>query len=144
MKRNLTLDRLRGMAVILMVAGNSLMDAPDAPGFAQHTPDIGLSFADTVAPLFLFAIAVSYRQQFTRLYAAFKMKAYMHYAYRYLALIGLGTVFSAGGGLVSQYTSWGVLQAIGIAGLLTLLVIPFSTGIRAAAGLGLLAAYQYA
>ena len=144
MKRNLALDRFRGMAVILMVVGNSLMDAPDAPGFAQHTQDIGLSFADTVAPLFLFAIAVSYRQQFTKLYAAFKMKAFMHYAYRYLALIGLGTIFSVGGAVVSAYTSWGVLQAIGIAGLLTLLVIPFSTGIRTAAGFGMLVAYQFA
>ena len=144
MKRNLTLDRLRGMAVILMVAGNSLMDAPDAPGFAQHMPDIGLSFADTVAPLFIFAIAVSYRQQFKGLFAAFKMKAYMHYANRYFALIGLGTLFSAGGMIVSEQTSWGVLQAIGIAGLLTLLVISFPTGIRAAAGFGLLVAYQLA
>ncbi|MCL2544423.1 MAG: heparan-alpha-glucosaminide N-acetyltransferase domain-containing protein [Clostridia bacterium] len=144
MKRNLTLDRFRGMAVILMVAGNALMEAPDAPKFAQHMPDIGLSFADTVAPLFLFAIAVSYRQQFTRLFAALKMKAFSHYACRYLALIGLGTIFSAGGELVSEHTSWGVLQAIGVAGLLTLSVITFPTGIRAAAGLGLLVAYQIA
>ncbi|MCL2677943.1 MAG: DUF1624 domain-containing protein, partial [Clostridiales bacterium] len=142
MKRNLALDRFRGMAVILMVAGNALSDMTDIPAFMRHTEDIGLSFADTIAPLFLFAIAASYRQSFLKHLRAFNAKAYLNYAYRYLALIGLGTIFSAGGALVSHETSWGVLQAIGMAGLLALPLLKFSPWVRLAAAGAMLAAYQ--
>ena len=142
MKRHIALDRFRGMAIILMVAGNALTDVPGTPRFMQHTPDIGLSFADTIAPLFVFAIALSYRSSFINLYQLIKGKAFTQYAYRYFALIGLGAIFSAGGALVDQYTAWGVLQSLGVAGLLTLLVISFPSSVRLAIGLLLLAGYQ--
>ena len=74
---------------------------------------------------------------------ALKNNAYLNYAYRYLALIGLGTIFSAGGALVSQETSWGVLQALGMAGLLALPLLRFPTSVRLAVGCALLVAYQF-
>lgn len=137
-QRNLAIDRYRGLAVIFMVFVDSLLDTPAIPAWLKHPADAGFTFADIVAPMFLFAIAATYRQSFLR--RAEKGGAYAHFTTRYLALIGLGTVFCAGG---IAFT-WGVLQAIGAAGLITLLVIKLPPLARAGIGCGLLLAYQLA
>lgn len=64
---------------------------------------------------------------------------------RYLAIFGLGAIISSVGawyGYSPGSMEWGVLQAIGIAGLLTLPTIFLSTGWRFSIGLALLAVYQ--
>ncbi|HUI72276.1 MAG TPA: heparan-alpha-glucosaminide N-acetyltransferase domain-containing protein, partial [Spirochaetia bacterium] len=68
-----------------------------------------------------------------------------HFLRRWLALIGIGAIISAGEVLVGKNASpisWGVLQAIGVAGIVTLLVISVPTVWRAIIGLAVLAAYQ--
>ena len=142
--RNITIDRFRGFLVILMVIGNGLADVPAFPSIFKHVEDIGFTVADTVAPMFLFAIAMTYRSSFLRRYDKDKAKAYGHFIIRYFALLGLGTLFSAGGVVVALQTPWGVLQSIGMAGLLTLPFIRLGAGIRSAAALAILIFYQLA
>ncbi|MDR2686129.1 MAG: DUF5009 domain-containing protein [Oscillospiraceae bacterium] len=137
-QRNLALDRYRGLAIVFMVLVNSLEDVARVPAWLKHAPDAGFTFADIVAPMFLFAVAATYRQSFLR--RAEKGGAYGQFAGRYFAIVGVGTIFSAGG----IAGDWGVLQAIGAAGLLTLLVIRLPALARAAIGCGVLLAYQLA
>ncbi|MCL2508440.1 MAG: heparan-alpha-glucosaminide N-acetyltransferase domain-containing protein [Oscillospiraceae bacterium] len=141
-ERNLAIDRYRGLAIVLMVLVDALEDVARVPAWCKHAPDTGFTIADLVAPMFIFAIAATYRQSFLR--RAEKGGAYAHFTGRYLAIIGLGAIFSAGGSVVELATTWGVLQAIGAAGLITLLVIKLPTLARAGAGLGILAAFQLA
>jgi hypothetical protein len=64
---------------------------------------------------------------------------------RYLALIGLGyliTLVWELSGVQPPSVNWGLFQALGAAGLLTLLVIRLSTLWRFGIGLGLLISYQ--
>jgi hypothetical protein len=68
-----------------------------------------------------------------------------HFLRRYLSFIGLGAIITAGQSLLGYKTElldWGVLQSIGLAGLITLAIISRSTWIRLGVGLGLLAIYQ--
>jgi len=126
-----------------MIIVNDLADVPEIPAIFKHAPDIGFTFADVIAPLFIFAIAVSYRQSFMKLAASDIKSKYLNFTRRYLALIGLGAIFSVGGAAVSQESSWGVLQSIGVAGIITLLVIRFPAKIRAGIAGVLLLVYQY-
>ena len=74
------------------------------------------------------------------------MATYEHFITRNLALIGLGFLLTLGGDLTGVYGStvnWGLLQALGAAGLLALVVIRLPLIWRAAAGLTLLAVYQF-
>lgn len=134
-ERSLALDRFRGALVILMVAGNYLAGIGWVPAFLKHAPDIGLTVADLVAPAFVFAIALTYTVSFQR-------HGYRHVLVRYLSLIGIGAIITAGAGIVGEPEDWGVLQALGVAGLLTLATIRLAPGTRLLVALGLLAAYQ--
>jgi len=137
-QRNLAIDRYRGLAVIFMVLVDSIEDIAGVPAWLRHAPDAGFTFADIVAPMFIFAIAATYRMSFLR--RAEKGSPYGQFAGRYLAIVGVGTIFTAGG----IAGDWGALQAIGVAGLLTLLVIKLPAIARAAIGCGMLLAYQLA
>jgi len=143
-KRDITIDRFRGLIIILMVIGNGMADVPAFPAIFKHAEDIGFTVADTVAPMFFFAIAMTYRASFLRRYDKDKAGAYSHFIIRYFAILGIGALFSAGGAVVELQTPWGVLQSIGVAGLLTLPFIRLSAGTRAAVALTILIAYQLA
>lgn len=68
-----------------------------------------------------------------------------HFVRRYFAILGMGAIVSAGETLFGFNTTgrdWGVLQTIGAAGLLTMLVILLPTWLRLLVGLGLMAGYQ--
>ena len=69
-----------------------------------------------------------------------------HFLLRYLAILGLGSIFGAGQAMmqINDVTvNWGVLQAIGMAGLITLVFIRQPTWWRLAIGLIILSAYQF-
>ncbi|MEN2737913.1 heparan-alpha-glucosaminide N-acetyltransferase domain-containing protein [Microbacterium sp. X-17] len=141
--RILSVDRFRGALVILMVGGNYLGGVGFVPSWLKHAPDIGLTVADLVAPAFVFAIGLSYGPSFARRARFGLGVAYRHFLTRYLALIGIGAILTAGGTAVAgQPTDWGVLQAIGVAGLICLVVIRFGTVVRFAAGAVLLVVFQ--
>jgi predicted acyltransferase len=142
--RNVAIDRFRGGLIVLMVGGNFLAGIAAVPGLIKHSPDLGITIADLVAPCFVFAIGLTYRASFLRRFAVSPVGAYQHFLLRYLALIGVGAIISAGGAVVGQQTEWGVLQAIGVAGLICLIVIRLPGWARFLIGAALLAGYQVA
>lgn len=143
-ERNIALDRFRGLAIILMVIVNDLAEEPAIPGILKHARDIGFTLADLVAPLFIIAIAATYRQSFLRRAAINKGETYVHFIGRYLAILGIGAFFSALSAVVYEPSDWGALQAIGVAGLLTLLVIHLPILARGIIAGVLLVGYQLA
>lgn len=123
-KRIDAIDQFRGLAIVLMVLANFLAGVELVPAWLKHAPDIGLTVIDLIAPFFIFAIGVtygiSYRRRLGRDGAA---KTISHFLTRFLALIGVGALLSAGEYYFGESTApvqWGVLQAIGVAGLLSM------------------------
>lgn len=96
-ERDRALDAFRGLAVVTMVIANFLADKTIVPPFLKHAPDIGLTVIDLIAPLFVVAMAVPFRESYERKSAkAGKASAAWETARRYLALIGIGAILSAG------------------------------------------------
>jgi len=141
-QRNLALDRFRGLAIMLMLIVNGLDTVRGIPAIVKHAPDAGFHIADAVAPLFIFAIALTFRPSFLRRAAEDKGKTYFHFVSRYLAIVGLGTVFSALSTAAGEASDWGALQSIGVAGLITLLVVKLPAWARALVSVGVLGVYQ--
>jgi hypothetical protein len=141
------IDQFRGFAIFLMVLADFLGDVERAPAWLKHAPDVGYTLIDLIAPMFIFAIGITFGISFRRRLARDgAWRAYEHFITRNLALIGLGALLTMGGNLTGIYKStvpWGLLQAIGAAGLLTLPVIRLRAGWRWAIGLALLAFYQF-
>jgi predicted acyltransferase len=143
--RILSIDRLRGVLVILMVGGVHLAGVEVVPAFLKHAPDIGLTIADTVAPAFVFVIGLNYGPSFARRMRRGTAPAVRHFVVRYLALIGIGAIIAAGATtFAAQPTDWGVLQAIGVAGLICLPAIRLPAWARFGVGLLVLWGYQVA
>jgi fucose 4-O-acetylase-like acetyltransferase len=143
-ERDLAIDRFRGGLILLMVAGDYAAGVRAVPAALKHAPDVGLTVADLVAPGFVFAIGLTYGPSFARRAAASMGDAYRHVLTRYLALIGIGAILSAGSTAVAGLPSdWGVLQALGVAGLICLMFIRMGTIARAAIGAFILIGYQY-
>jgi len=145
-KRIDAIDQFRGFAIILMVIFNYLSGIDTIPDWLKHVPDIGMNFPDLGTPVFIFAIGLTYGLSYRRRVQDHGTKATInHFFRRYLAFIGLGAIITAGQsvlGIRLELLDWGVLQAIGLAGLLTLGVISTPTWARLGIGLGLMALYQ--
>lgn len=142
-----SIDAFRGLAVLLMAIVNYIGGVDWMPAFLKHTPDIGYTIPDVVAPMFIVAVGftagLSWRRRRERQGAAAALGGM---ASRYFALLGIGAVISAGQALAQpggRLETWGVLQAIGGAGLITLLLLWAKPWVRALAGLALLAAFQW-
>ena len=140
--RNLAIDRFRGILVFLMVIGDYLSGLRIVPNELKHASDIGLTVADLVAPAFVFVIGLTYGQSFATRRAESGSRVYRYFGLRYLSLIGLGAIISAGSNMMGKRSDWGVLHAIGVAGLITLAVIRLPTWARFVIGASLLIAYQ--
>ncbi len=145
-KRILSIDQFRGFAILTMVLANFMGGVLLIPAWLKHAPDIGLTIIDLIAPFFIFAISLTYGQSFhRRLERDGAFRTYTYFLTRYLAIIGLGAIISAGETAVGENPSgidWGVLQAIGMAGLVTLLVIRLPSIYRWLIGAGILVVYQ--
>lgn len=137
------IDQFRGLAIMAMVAADYLAGVQTAPAWLKHAPDTGLTIVDLVAPLFIFAIGLTYplsaRRRSQR--EGWRRSA-EHFVRRYLVLVGIGALMSAVSSWYGVASSWGVLQAIGLAGLLTLPFIGLKPGWRLGIGLALLGLYQ--
>jgi predicted acyltransferase len=141
--RVLSIDRFRGVLVILMVVANYLSGIAAVPAFLKHAPDVGLTIIDVGAPCFVFAMGLTYGESFDRRAANGRAGAYRHVVVRNLALVGIGAILSTGGTQIAgQPSDWGVLQALGTAGLICLPFIRLGTAARFAIGAGLLVGYQ--
>jgi predicted acyltransferase len=140
------IDQFRGFAILLMVLADYLAGISTVPAWLKHAPDIGYTIIDLIAPLFVFAMGLTFGLSFRRRAARDGYwRCYEHFIARNLALIGLGFLLTLGGNLTGVYPStvnWGLLQALGAAGLIALVVIRLPVIWRAVFGLGLLAVYQ--
>jgi predicted acyltransferase len=145
-KRIASIDLFRGFAILTMVPANYMVGIQIIPAWLKHAPDIGLTVIDLIAPFFIFAIGLTYNLSFHRRSERDGgFRTYSYFLTRYLAIIGLGAVISAGETALGQNSSgidWGVLQAIGMAGLVTLLVIRLPSIYRWLIGAGILVVYQ--
>jgi predicted acyltransferase len=141
-----SIDQFRGFAILTMVLANYMGGVIIIPAWLKHSPDIGLTVIDLIAPFFIFAIALTYGRSFhNRLERDGALKTYNQFFIRYLAIVGLGALISAGETAVGENPSgidWGVLQAIGMAGLITLIVIRLPSIYRLLIGAGILIIYQ--
>ena len=146
--RDPAVDAYRGLAVLLMAAGNVEIGVRVFPDALKHTVGVGYTVADVVAPMFVVAMGLTVGPSMRRRRAVDgAWAAYRHLAIRGLALIGIGAVISAGQAVVRPLPgingTWGVLQALGGATLLLLPVVLAPPLVRAVAGLVLLAVHQW-
>ena len=141
-----SIDKYRGLSIMLMVLANFLADVRSVPAWLAHAPDVGLTVIDLIAPFFIFAIGLTYGPSYRRRLSRDGLgRTWGHFLRRSLALIGIGAIISAGEVLVGENAgrlSWGVLQALGAASIVTLALISLAPWARAFAGLVLLGAYQ--
>jgi predicted acyltransferase len=141
-----SIDQFRGFAILTMVFANYMGGVNLIPAWLKHAPDIGLTAVDLIAPFFIFAIGLTYGLSFRRrLVRDGAFKTYSQFFTRYLAIIGLGAVIAAGETAFGENSSgidWGVLQAIGLAGLGTLVVINLRPVYRWISAAGILVVYQ--
>jgi len=119
-KRVNFIDDYRGFAIISMIIVNYLAFYPSTPTWLKHAKGIGYTFADLVAPLFLFALGIMYRTSFIRRIKKMGLKSsYLSMSRRYLIIMFIGFLGSAIAKTSISY-DWGILQAIGLAGILAL------------------------
>ncbi len=144
--RNEAIDQFRGFAILLMVLANYLAGTETVPAWLKHADDIGYTVIDLIAPLFVFAMGLTFGLSFRRRLARDgAWSTYTHFISRNLALLGLGFILTLAGALSGIYESsvnWGLLQALGAAGLVALVFIRLPVAPRAALGLLFLAGYQ--
>ncbi len=142
-----SIDQFRGFAIVTMVLANYMGGVSIIPAWLKHAPDVGLTVIDFIAPFFIFAISLTYGVSFRRRMERDGGRAtYQHFLIRFLAILGLGAIISAGETFVGENPSgidWGVLQAIGMAGLVTLVVIRLPSIYRWMIGAGLLILYEF-
>lgn len=143
------IDGLRGLTVLTMAAGNLGLGVAWVPDWLKHTPDVGFTIADLIAPVFVVPSAFTLGPAVERRRRTQGTRAALTWlAVRSLALIGIGAVITAGQWLLEPAPpgtdlTWGVLQAIGGASLLTCSVILARPWIRVAVALVILAGYQW-
>jgi predicted acyltransferase len=141
-----SIDGFRGAAVVLMVIGNYAAGIRWVPAALKHQPDIGMTVADVVAPWFIIAVALTVRLSMLRRTEQIGRGAAMsRFAVRCLSLIGIGAIITAGQAMSLSpdiILSWGVLQAIGAAGLLLLPFIFTPTWVRLLVALFYFTLYQ--
>ena len=146
-ERILSIDQFRGFAIVTMVLANYMGEVKVIPAWLNPAPDVGLTVIDFVAPFFIFAIGLTYCLSFSRrLERDGAWGTYSQFTVRYFAILGMGAVVSAvetAFGYSPNGIDWGVLQAIGVAGLMTLVVIRLPSIWRWGIGLALLVIYQW-
>lgn len=143
--RYLSIDVFRGLTIAAMIFVNVIAPFNNVPAWSKHAVEYGLTYVDLVTPFFLFAIGLTYTMSFNK--SSEKIGWFptiIRFLRRYAALYGMGAIgamyFFTNNGILF---SWGVLQAIGLAGLFTMFFIKFHKSIRFVIGLGCLAVYQY-
>jgi predicted acyltransferase len=145
-ERIISIDQFRGFAILTMALANYMDVIIIIPAWLKHAPDIGITVIDFIAPFFIFAIGLTYGMSFRhRLERDGVFRTYNQFFVRYAAIIGLGAIVSAGQTAVSQNPSgidWGVLQSIGMAGLIALAVIRLPAIYRWFIGAAILVVYQ--
>lgn len=132
-----TIDQFRGCAIVLMALTHFLSQVVWTPSWLKNTKGFGFTPPDLIAPMFIFAIGLTYRLSFNRRSEREgNWPTYIHFLRRSLALIGLGFL------ITPEQTHWGLFQMLGAAVFVTLLVIRFPIWARLAIGAALQIGYQ--
>ena len=133
------LDQVRGYAIFGMILVNVLGMFDVMPWMLKHHHE-GFSYADHIAPLFLFIVGLGYHMSFEKTALVEGISAARRRsARRYAIIAGLGLFY---GGFDLQVSIWDALMDIGVSGLLALPFMHRSPAVRIAAGVGFLGTYQ--
>lgn len=134
-----SLDMFRGFAIFGMILVNYLGHFDVIPDIFKH-PRFGMTFANAIAPYFLFAVGMGLKMSLERrIKKVGAKKAYLHAIKRYIILIIIGIVVY---GPDPKMDMWDALVDIGFAGLIVLPFILTSVRTRIILAFGLLAVYQ--
>lgn len=114
-----SLDDFRGWAIFSMIMVNYLGMFDAMHGQFKHH-DSGMSFADTVAPAFIFAAGMGFRNSFNRRRGASDLTAAYFYALRRCAALIIIGIILYGPALENWQWWWDALVDIGFAGILSL------------------------
>lgn len=137
--RILSLDLFRGFAIFGMILVNYLGHFDVIPETFKH-PRFGMTFANAIAPYFLFAVGMGLKMSLERRITKTGVKsAYLHAIRRYLVLIVIGVVLYGPDPVMDM---WDALVDIGFAGLITLPFIVKSKQTRIILAIVLLITYQ--
>jgi predicted acyltransferase len=137
--RILSLDQFRGFAIFGMILVNYLGHFDVMPRTFTH-PRFGMTFANAIAPFFLFAVGMGFRLSLgKKIVELGKKVAYLQAAKRYAILVIIGIVVYGPDPVCDM---WDALVDIGFAGLLALPFIMGSKRTRILAAIGFLCAYQ--
>jgi predicted acyltransferase len=141
-ERLLFLDQLRGYTIFGMILVNFLGGFRVMPGILKHHSD-WMSYADTIAPLFLFVVGLGFRFSFQRKAEKAGLAAARWSSLkRYSLLIAVGIVLYGPHPKNWSGNWWDALVDIGFAGILALPFIEKSALVRALAAAGYMALYQ--
>ncbi len=139
-RRLLFIDQCRGYAVFGMILVNVLGLFDRMPWMLKHHLE-GFSYADHIAPLFIFVVGIGFRLSYQRTVRADGVAAARRRAIRrYGILMGLGLLF---GGFHLRAAVWDALMAIGVGGMLALPFMNASWRIRLIAAVLYLSSYQF-
>lgn len=137
--RLISLDAFRGFAIFGMIMVNYLGYFEVIPVTFKH-PRYGMTFANAIAPYFVFAVGMGLRMSLTkRITRSGSKKAYLHTATRYLTLILIGVILYGPDPVTDM---WDALVDIGFAGLFSLPVVMYGKTFRVAYAFLLLIIYQ--
>lgn len=133
--RIVSIDQFRGFAILGMVFVNYISRFAITPWMLKHHRQ-GMSFNDTIAPIFIFVVGMGFRLSMQRRIAKDGLAAARRAAAkRYGILTILGFAIYVG-------YFWDALSDIGVAGLLALMFLDKSPKVRVAAAFFYLALYQ--
>ena len=134
-----SLDQFRGFAIFGMILVNYLGYFNSVAVTMKH-PNYGMTFANTIAPFFLFAVGLGLRMSLAnRIKKSGKLNGYWTAIKRYLILIVIGIIIY---GPDPKLGMWDALVDIGFAGLITLPFILSGRWIRISIALFYLLLYQ--
>jgi len=129
-KRYLSIDVFKGLLILIMVFANTLSIFDNVPFWTKHAPDYGLTYVDLVAPFFIFMMVLNSNISFNRrIEKEGARKTYLHFIQRYSIITGIGLLLSMSP--ESPYLfRWGILQVLGVSGLILTLFIKFRIEIQ--------------
>ncbi len=137
--RILSLDLFRGFAIFGMILVNYLGHFDVIPDTFKH-PRYGMTFANAIAPYFLFAVGMGLKMSLARRIEKVGVKAaYFHAIKRYGILIIIGIVLYGPDPVMDM---WDALVDIGFTGLITLPFIVKGQRTRIIMAFVLLTVYQ--
>jgi predicted acyltransferase len=143
-ERILSIDILKGLAVLLMVFVNSIQIYDDIPAWTKHAGDYGLTYVDLVAPFFVFMLSLNLNISYNRrVEKVGKKKSLVKYMRRYLTLIGIGLALTIYVDSNEIYLRWGTLQVLGASGLMLLPLLHLKPYIKLIFAVFFMSLHQY-